>query len=321
MFKWRKIGKIIDTKMYEDIWWLNEYTQCPSAIVFNDFIRVYFCSRGHPDSNNISNSYIGFMDIDIDEPTRIIRLSEKPLLDLGDIGSFDEYGTYPVSAIRQGNEIRLYYGGITRCATVPFNAAIGAAVSFDEGFTFKKMGPGPVLSYSIDEPFVIGSPKIRHFNGKWYLWYASGKDWKESGSELQPVYKIRCAVSDDGYNWNKYGYDLLSSVLEENECQASPDVYFENGIYHMFFSYRYNFGFKTRGRGYRIGYAYSYDLKTWIREDYKAGLDVSETGWDSESVSYMNVFKVKDTIYSLYQGNLIGKDGIGIATLESSSFC
>ena len=30
--------------------------------------------------------------------------------------------------------------------------------------TFTKLGNGPVLSYSPDEPFVLGSPKIRRFN-------------------------------------------------------------------------------------------------------------------------------------------------------------
>ena len=50
----------------------------------------------------------------------------------------------------------------------------------------------------------------------------------------------------------------------------------------MFYSYRYNLNFKEAKRGYRIGYAYSNDLYHWTRDDEKAGIGVSETGWDSE---------------------------------------
>ena len=56
-----------------------------------------------------------------------------------------------------------YYGGWTRCESVPFNVAIGLGVSSDNGETFDKLGDGPILSYSLDEPFILSGPKIRKF--------------------------------------------------------------------------------------------------------------------------------------------------------------
>ena len=126
------------------------------------------------------------------------------------------------------------------------------------------------------------------------------------------------AISEDGIHWQKVGRDLLPDSLETNECQACPDVFFKNGLYHMFYSYRYHFGFKSPGRGYRIGYAYSKDLLNWTRCDEKAGLDASVRGWDSESASYPHLFELDDSIYMLYQGNHIGKSGFGLARLEDT---
>jgi hypothetical protein len=111
--------------------------------------------------------------------------------------------------------------------------------------------------------------------------------------------------------------DLIEDVLEENECQASADVFFYKGKYHMFFSYRYNLNFREIGRGYKIGYASSNDLINWKRDDKKAGMEISESGWDSESVSYPYIFELNNNLYMLHQGNEIGRFGFGLAQLET----
>lgn len=317
MFEWKKLGKIFDSSEIENGDWMKEYAQVPCVLIFDKFVRVYFCCRPLPDSNGQYVSYMAYIDLDRSNLRKIIDISKKPILELGELGTFDEFGTYPISVVKHRDEIRVYYGGNTRCESVPFNAAIGVAQSRDNGNTFTKVASGPVLSYSYDEPFVLGSPKVRVFNDCWYLWYAAGKKWLKNEGSIQPVYKIRMATSTNGMDWVKHGKDLLANVLEENECQASADVTYSNGKYHMFFSYRYNFGFKAKGRGYRIGYSFSDDLINWTRDDARAGLDVSKEGWDSETVSYAHVFKLDDIFYMLYQGNGMGKAGFGLAQLTS----
>jgi predicted GH43/DUF377 family glycosyl hydrolase len=261
-------------------------------------------------------SNVAYIDVKRDNLLKIMEISKQPLMKLGELGTFDEFGVYPASVVNNNGDIRVYYGGNTRCESVPFNAAIGVAMSKDGGKSFDRIGPGPVLSYSFDEPFTIGSPKIRIFENTWYLFYTAGQKWVEHNGSKFPVYKIRMALSDDGIAWRKHGVDLLDSVLEENECQASADVTFANGKYHMFFSYRYHTNFKDKGRGYRIGYAVSDDLVSWRRMDDKAGMKPSETGWDSESVSYAHVFELDQKFYMLYQGNYMGKFGFGLAKLN-----
>lgn len=318
-YSWTKLGRIFDPTTSGVGDWMREFAQTPSIIVFDDIVRIYFCTRAHPiNGQYISN--LASLDVKRSNLFEIVDISKKPLLDLGGLGAFDEFGIYPASAINHNGDFRVYYGGNSRCEGVPFNACIGVALSKDKGKTFQRIGPGPVLSFSPDEPFTLGSPKIRVFNGKWYLWYASGKKWVVDPNGVKvPVYTIRMAISDDGINWRKHGKELLPTVLEENECQASADVIFANGKYHMFFSYRYHSGYKDGlDRGYRMGYAVSNDLLNWERLDEKVGFYKSAEGWDSESVSYGHVFILDGKTYMLYQGNNMAKVGFGLAQLNGT---
>ena len=318
MFSWHKLGKVFSPQEVDGLSWLKEFAQAPASLVFDDFVRVYFSCRPPSDENGQYVSYSAYVDLDRDNLFNVLSVSRKPILSLGEGGTFDEFGTYPVSVIRNGDEIRAYYAGWTRCESVPFNVAIGMAISKDDGESFTKIGNGPVISYSPDEPFVISGPKIRRFGGTWYLWYIAGSKWKIVGGRAEPVYKIRMASSSDGINWQKENRDLIESRIEDDEAQASPDVFFANGRYHMFFCYRYSSNYRSKENGYRIGYASSSNLIDWVRDDSKAGIDVSDEGWDSEMVSYPHVFALDEKIYLAYLGNQVGRYGFGLALLDGT---
>lgn len=318
MFKWKKLGHLFNPSEKKYAEWMNEFAQAPSVLIFDNFIRVYFSCRPQPDNNGQYVSYSGFVDLDRKNLFEIVNVSKKPILKLGELGTFDEFGTYPASVIRDEDKVRVYYGGWTRCESVPFNVAIGYAVSEDDGETFDKLDNGPVLSYSVEEPFVLSGPKIRRFNNQWYLFYIAGKKWILDNGKPEPVYKIRMAISDDGINWTKHNKDLIADKLEENEAQASPDVFFRNGKYQMFFCYRYSTNYRGKENGYRIGYAFSDNLTDWTRDDSQVGIDVSEDGWDSEMISYPHVFELDGNVYMLYLGNQVGRYGFGIAQLEEN---
>jgi predicted GH43/DUF377 family glycosyl hydrolase len=316
MFKWKKLGKAFSPQETNGRSWLAEFAQAPSSLIFDNFVRMYFSCRPLPDANGQYVSYSAYVDLDRFDLFTVLDICTKPILDLGGLGEFDEFGTYPVSVVRNDNEIVAYYAGWTRCESVPFNVAIGMAKSSDDGKTFRKIGKGPVISYSPEEPFVLSGPKIRIFNGKWYMWYIAGRKWKMVDDRAEPVYKIRMAISEDGIQWSKINRDLIDNRIEEDEAQASPDVFFSNGRYHMFFCYRYSANFRNKQNGYRIGYASSTNLIDWKRDDAKAGIDVSDEGWDSEMISYPHVFELDGQIYMAYLGNQVGRFGFGLAVLD-----
>lgn len=317
-FRWLKRGRVFNPTTVRGRPWLSEFAQAPATLIFDSFVRVYFSCRPPVDTNGQYVSYSAFVDLNRENLFDVIRICDRPVLDLGGFGTFDEFGTYPVSVARRGDEIVAYYGGWTRCESVPFNVAIGCATSHDGGETFERLGPGPVLGYAPDEPFVLSGPKIRRFEDRWWLWYIAGRKWKLVDGRPEPVYKIRAATSGDGVNWKRLGRDLIESRIEPDEAQASPDVFFHDGRYHMFFSYRYSADYRGREKGYRIGYAVSPDLENWTRDDSRAGIDVSSEGWDSEMISYPHVFGLGGNTYMLYLGNQVGRHGFGLAELEGS---
>jgi len=321
MFKWKKLGRVFNPTDIKNRSWLDEFAQAPATLIFDNFVRVYFSCRPQANANGQFISYCAYIDLDRTNLFNLKSIASKPVLQLGQKGTFDEFGTYPISIIRHKNEVYAYYAGWTRCESVPFNTAIGFAKSRNNGKSFTKLGHGPVLSYSLDEPFVISGPKIRKYNNMFFLWYIAGQRWILVNDRPEPVYKIRMASSLDGINWVKLNKNLIVDKLGENEAQASPDVIYKNGKYHMFFCYREGSDYrKNIARTYRIGYAYSIDMKEWIRLDEKAGINISTNTWDDEMIAYPHVFELDNKIYMFYLGNEVGRYGFGLAQLDGDLF-
>lgn len=319
MFEWKKLGKVFDPRDHKgaDRPWLDEYAQAPSTLIFDDFVRVYFSCRPPRDEKGQFVSYTAFVDLDRKNLFNIINLAKQPILSLGKRGCFDEFGTYPTSVIRVGEEVWGYYAGWTRTVSVPFNVGVGLAKSTDDGETFERLGDGPILPYTPEEPFTISGPKIRKFNSKYYLFYVAGNSWLNIEERSEVSHRIRVATSDDGLNWKRHNEDIIENYWDEHESQASPDVFYANGKYHMFFCGWVPRNFRETGNR-KIGYASSDDLLHWTRDDSKAGIVAStdKDAFDNEMVAYPHVFEVDGKTYMLYLGNSVGRYGFGLAELK-----
>ena len=296
---------------------MQSFAQAPASLVFDDFVRVYFSCRPALDSKGQYVSYSAYVDLDRKNLFKVVGLAEKPVLALGEKGTFDEFGTYPFSVIPYEEGYLGFYGGWTRCESVPFNVSIGVAQSKD-GKVFKRLGTGPVLNHSLEEPFILSGPKIRRWNKTYYLFYIAGTEWVLSEEQKpEPIYKIRMATSDDGIHWKKWGKALIPDKLGVHEAQASPDVTFSGGRYHLFFCYRKALDYRhNKHNSYRIGYAWSEDLLTWHRDDDQSDLGVSPKGWDSEMVAYPHVLELDGKTWMFYLGNQVGREGFGLAQLN-----
>jgi len=319
--KWKKLGRIFDPTEFNDgiqREWMNAYAQCPTAIVHENFVRVYFSCRPEVEKDGQYTSNTAFVDLDRKNLFHIIRVSKDPVMPLGELGTFDEFSIYPTCFIRDGEKTLLYYAGWTRCKSTPYTVSIGLASS-EDGAKFERIFKGPILTNSPTDPFELSGPKVRRFNGKWFMYYLAGEGWRKIDGKAESIYKIRLAISEDGINWEKdiSNGNIIPTVLPEEECQAGPDVIYIDGKYHMYFSYRYAHNFKNRERGYKIGYAKSIDGINWERNDSEGGICLSESGWDSEMNHYPHVFYMDGNYYMLYNGNEFGKRGIGLAILEN----
>jgi hypothetical protein len=318
MFFWEKLGHIYDPRKFPGRpEWMHEYALAPWAHVMDDVVRVFFGCRPPRDHNGQRVTYTAYVDLDRRDLFRIRGFADRPVMSLGNRGTFDEFGTYPLSLVAHDQQLLAFYAGWTRCVSVPFDVAIGAATSSDGGRTFERLGPGPILPYSPDEPFTISGPKVKRFKDTWYLFYIAGREWLHIDGRREICHRIRVATSLDGLAWTKVGRDLVATAWDVDEAQASPDVTFANGRYHMFFCGWVPKNFR-RTRQRRIGYAWSTDLISWTRDDLRAGIELSSSGWDDEQVGYPHVFELDGATYMLYIGNENGRFGFGIARLSGT---
>ncbi|WP_083208555.1 hypothetical protein [Mycobacterium malmoense] len=314
--QWQKLGQIFDFDKSPFYGKYISHAQSPQALVLKDRVRIYFSTRTS-DAPEQFVSHVQYVDYDLNL-RNIVGHSDHTVVPLGKLGTFDEHGIFPLSPVIIGDKVHGYTNGIARRVSVAVETGVGLVVSYNNGKTFKKVGDGPILSATTFEPFLVGDPFVRVFEDQFHMFYLYGKKWTSPTDDHPPerVYKIGHAVSDDGINWCKDNKQIVSDVIDENECQALPTVIRIMERYHMYFCYRHMTGFRDqKGKGYRLGYAYSDDLLAWKRNDADVGIEPSPDGWDSDMMCYPNIFECQESIYLLYNGNDFGRNGFGIAKL------
>lgn len=315
--KWEKLGKIFDPTEHILTNSCFAFAKSPQAIIFEEFIRIYFSSVSK-DLNGKFLSHVMYVDFTRDFSS-LIKVSSHNVIELGELGAFDEHGIFPINVLKTRNKIFAFTTGWSRRKSVSVETSIGLAFSTDNGETFNKFGNGPIVSSSLKEPFLVCDAFVLDIDNTFHMWYIYGINWIKKSKEQEPerVYKIAHAISSDGIIWNRDGINSIPDKLNRNESQALPTVFFHRNKYHMYFCYRESFDFrKNKNNGYKIGYAFSEDLINWQRNDEEGGMHLSSDGWDSEMMCYPHVFHVDNKSYMLYNGNEFGKYGFGLAILE-----
>ena len=309
--KWIKKGLIFNTTNNYD--WMQTHAQLPTVDLINeDKLRIYFSTRG-----NKNISLTTYIDVMADNPKEICCVHNKPILDLGKLGCFDESGIMPSCIITSNNKKYFYYVGWNVGASIRYRVSAGLAISNDDGNTYKKISDGPLIDRSIVDPYAIGNISILIENNIWRMWYMSYNKWEIINGITEPFYNIKYAESEDGINWTRKGLICIDFKNEQEAGIARPVVIKENGTYKMFYSFRTAVNYrKDKSESYRMGYAESNDGIIWTRKDEEVGIESSDNGWDSEMIAYPYIYKHKDKVYMFYNGNGFGKSGFGYAELE-----
>jgi hypothetical protein len=302
--RWRKLGRVFAPPSDRD--WMVGHAAVPVALRLQGArYRVYFSGR---DAAN--RSQVGYFELDLRDPARTLKVSERPVLSHGEPGRFDDSGVMGSCLVRQaGGHLLLYYIGWNRGHTVPFYNSIGLAASDDGGETFRRVSIAPIVPRDELDPCFTAGPEVMVEGGRWRLWYLSCVRWEPAAAGMKHYYNIRYAESDDGLRWRKHPAPVLDFAAPGEYALSSPRVLRDGALYRMWYS--------RRGESYRIGYATSPDGVRWQRRDAEAGIDVSPEGWDSESVEYPCVIDHDGRRYLFYNGNRYGETGIGLAVLEA----
>jgi predicted GH43/DUF377 family glycosyl hydrolase len=298
--KWVKKGMIFCPLGQYD--WMVSHAANPVAEPLGEgLFRVYFSSR---DGKNRSS--IGWVEMDIRNPHEVLKLSPQPLIRRGDPGYFDDSGTSMGFLVMVDGKKYLYYLGWNLGVTVPWRNSIGLAINDSKEVTFRKFSRAPLLDRNEVDPFSLSYPSILREGIAWKMWYGSNLSWGVQEKDMAHV--IKYAESSDGIRWERKGWIAIPLQSPNEYAISRPSVLKDGDRYRMWYSYR--------GESYRIGYAESADGLHWQRKDEEAGIDVSETGWDSKMIEYPFVFDCQGKRYMLYNGNGYGRTGIGLAVLS-----
>jgi len=302
MFNWTKQGLVFETARQGVGGWMCHSALTPTPYLLNEaVIRVY---AGFRDDDGISR--IGYVDVDAGDPTRIVQVSAKPVLDLGRDGCFDDHGIILGDVVEAPGGMHLFYVGFQRVAKAKFLAFSGLAISTDGGNHFQRVQETPILDRAPGRSTIAAIHSARWEGDRWRLWYAVGDDWEAIDGRPYPRYHIRHVETDDLRAIPRADHTCLTPQGSEYRI-GRPRVYSIDGRYVMYF---------TRGNvtgEYFPGVAVSEDGMTWTRHDELLGVTLSDSGWDARTLCYPALIQHRDRVWMFYNGNDMGVDGFGVA--------
>lgn len=301
--KWEKQGLIYCPDGSVD--WMNNSVLTPQPFLLNDeVIRVYASFR---DKDGIGR--IGYLDLDARNPKNILKISEKPILELGGAGQFNDNGMILGDVLRVDSKIYMYYVAFQMVDKVKFYAFSGLAISEDNGETFKNYSRVPVMDRSEEGIFGRCIHSVIKEEDKFRIWYSVIFDWTFINGIPYPTYDIKYIESKDGINFGKEGVQCIKCKGNEYRIGRPRVRKLAPNKYEM----RYTFD--TLNKEYKNGYAESVDGINWVRKDELSDLTNSKEGFDSEMACYPVVIETKYGTYMFYDGNGMGRDGFGYAEL------
>jgi hypothetical protein len=304
---WTKKGLILAPA--NKSWWDKKYAMMPTPIYLKELgvIRVFY---GTTDEGVFGRT--AYVDLDPQDPSKIIDMPGTFVADLGDDGCFDDSGAIPSSIVKHNNSYYLYYVGFQRTVKVPYMLFSGLMISGSmQEINFSRYSKAPLIDRSKDNyvsnaaPFVLYDQEEKLFK----MWYWVGSNWVTVNGKKYIRAEIHYATSANGLAWSVAGLCLAPEKELDEFSLGRPWVIKSASGYEMYYSTRYV------KKLYRISYATSSDGITWKKKPFN-DFDVSPEGWDSEMTCYCSVVDVENKRYMFYNGNNNGETGFGFAEMN-----
>lgn len=304
--KWDKLGQIYQPQLTHPKLISHAANPLPVHLI-DDVFRIYYSGR-----DNQNRSSVSYVDIDIIK-REVVYIHNEPVFEFGSASSFYSHGVSIGNCYQVGhNKYMLFMGW--KCPEGGHWFGQVGRLKVNDDFSLILDTDEPLLALDSMDDISISYPWVTQLQGKYLMWYGTTSSWDAGNHEM--LHTLNFATSQDGSKWEKHG---LAIPYELGVAQAfsRPTVFLNEVGCHMWFSYR-----SGAGQTYRIGYAYR-DLtklcaQQWTLDLNAAGIDVSDSGWDSEMIEYPFVFEHKQQVYMLYNGNGYGASGFGLAALRST---
>lgn len=302
--KWQELGVVWSPDGSHDF--AQSHAMGPTPILVNDdVIRIYITCL---DENKIGRPT--FIEVSSHDPTKVLNVNQKPLLEVGAPGTFDDSGLMVTSVVKVSeSKYYLYYAGFELSTKIRYRILTGVAISDDGGLTFSKYSSTPILERSDEERFIRGGPFVSLEADVFKMWYVGGNQWIDLSGKQMPVYDIKFLESEDGFHWGANGLTVLPISQNDEHGFGRPWVLKnELGTYDLFYSIR-----RISLMSYRLGYATSSNGIVWERNDREMNLNIAENSINSDAIMYAAVLNVGKRTFCFYNGNNFGEMGFSVA--------
>lgn len=298
---WRKLGRLYTPVPKGPK--LQSHAANPVAIpLHGDVFRIFYSGR---DSANRSS--VGAVDIDILRRT-VVRDHPLPACSHGGPDTCHSHGISIGCHYRTGGRHWMLFMGWQIPEDAHWRGDIGR-LEIAADLNLQPAETTAFMARDTTDPVSLSYPWVLHRQGLWHMWYGSTVTWDAGNGEMLHV--LRHATSADGMAWTRHG-QAVPHALGVAQAFSRPTVAeTADGGLAMWFSYR-----SGTGQSYRIGHASSKDGFTWDLALEEAGIDVSDSGWDSQMLCYPFVFDHRGQRFMLYNGNGYGQSGFGLAVLD-----
>jgi predicted GH43/DUF377 family glycosyl hydrolase len=304
--RWQKHGLIAQPDHWRP-WW-RTHAQAPSAILLDEqTIRVFVGAW-----DELFVPRIGSIDLDADDPSRVLGWSENPVLDVGRDGCFDEAGVFPAHVLKVGDWVYFYYTGFQEGQKIRHYNFGGLALSQDGGRTFRRVSEAPVLDRTDEGLFVRAGQSILIEDAVFRTVYSAGSGWTHVGGKDRPNYDVFYQESPDGVTYAKAGQRILQADTTVEHGLGRPQLVKIRGRYYIFYTRR------TLDMKYHMGCAVSDDCQHWTRMDawLGEGIPHGQPGaFDCDMVYFPCVLDTGRKTFLFYSGNYFGQGGLGYAEL------
>ena len=293
--------------------WAKSHCYVPTALALEDRIRVYAAFWDHD-----MHGRLGYVDVDIKNPTKILGYAENPIIADSREGRFDCDGVTPLSVVVYGEEIRLYYAGWQRFAQADkrYTLFTGLLLSDLKGENFKRWSPQPVIGPRHEGEHLRTGGYTSYINNRWQTWYACHEKTIMLDGKGIPAYAQKTMESLDGFSWDQE--DHIVFPVEDNKLlgYGRPAIWF-----HDTFKYRGLFSERNWDGSYtKIKYGTSSDGYEWaFQPDSAMNFSGSNTCDSQNSVCFPSLIFQEDRTLMFYNGDDFGREGLRLAIWNENS--
>lgn len=256
-------------------------------------------------------SRIGWVDVRSDDPTWVLATSERPVLDLGAPGMFDDNGVILGDVLEVApDELRLYYVGFQLVEQAKFLAFTGVAISRDRGDSFERLQQTPILDRSPRAPFIAALHSITRLpDGSYRAWVARDLGWKQIDDKIYPAYECWTMTSPDGLHFDQNTAQHIIAPddgeyrIGRPRANQLPDGTWELRVTS-----------DSLAKQYACFRFTSPDGITFTRTQEDELPRGPKGSWDAEMTCYPAHLETPDgRKYLFYNGNGMGRTGVGYA--------